>query len=771
MQKPTPTLQILPLCLLCFFAAIAPLSAQTSFPMLGGAFPLGVQRGKTTDVTVYAGGNGGANLYGAYKALFAGQGVSAIIVPPEKGWPEKPKADPKDPKKEWGLPVVGEIKMRVTVAPDAPLGPREFRVATPRMGSSTIAQLVVSDAAQVLEAEPNNDVEHAQPVTLPCDINGRIGQGEDVDCYKFSATPGQEVTFVVQCARLLDKIHDLQEHADPVLILRDLNGLELARNDDYYRADSLLHYKFDKAGQYVIQIRDVNYQGNPFWMYRLTLTTSPYVTGVVPCAVAPGASVDLRVSGFNLKGAATGTTNGTGTAHVDVPANTPPGLWTTTLKMLNGTTNAIPLLVTTAPQTVITNTGGGNASGNNASANNASGNNTASRSDGRAQTAALSATPTPALTRPASFSAPRPAPNPLHLPGGVNAVLTAPGEIDRYIFHAQKGAAWGFEVTSRRLDSEMDSELKLRDAKGNVIAANDDALGKDSRIEWTCPTDGDYTLELRDLTGHAGPTYFYNLTAQPLRPDFVLQCDGDRAQIAAGNRTAWFVKIERKYGFAGEVKVDVQGLPPGVTASALTVPPQMTQGVVVLSAAPDAKIDMGSARVVGTAQVPIADGKTPQTQTRTAHVLSEIYMPGGGRGLLDVDTQGVAVTEANDLEVTVANPNITIKPGETVKIDVTIKRRPDYTKAVTLDLRVNHLGGIFTDPLPPGVTVEDGAAIPEGKTVGTITLKAAPNAAPIANWPLAVMANVSINFVMKVWYAAPLSLTVAVPPPPAPVKK
>ncbi len=764
MQKPNLAFQTLPLCLLCLFAAITPLSAQTSFPMLGGAFPLGVQRGKTTDVTVYAGGNGGANLYGAYKALFSGQGVSAIIVPPEKGWPEKSKADPKDPKKEWGLPVVGEIKMRVTVAPDAPLGPREFRIATPRMGSSTIAQLVVSDDAQVLEAEPNNDAAHAQPVTLPCDINGRIKQGEDVDCYKFSALAGQEITFVVQCARLLDKIHDLQEHADPVLILRDLNGLELARNDDYYRADSLLHYKFDKAGQYIIQIRDVNYQGNPFWMYRLTLTTSPYVTSVVPCAVVPGTGSDLRVSGFNLGGTAAGSANSTGTAHVDVPAGTPPGIWTATLKMSNGTTNAISLLVTAAPQTVITD-----SSGSNAGTNSGNGNNAASRSDGRAQIAALSTASAPAPVRLASFSAPRPAPNPLRLPGVVNAVLLAPGQIDRYLFHAQKGAAWGFEVTSRRLDSEMDSELKLRDAKGNVLAANDDALGKDSRIEWTCPSDGDYTIELRDLTGHAGPTYFYNLTAQPLRPDFTLQCDGDRAQIAPGNRTAWFVKIERKYGFAGDVKIDVQGLPPGVTASALTVPPQMTQGAIVLSAAPDAKIDMGSVRVVGTAQIVGADGKTAQTQTHTARALSEIYMPGGGRGLLDVDTQGVAVTEANDLEVSVANPNISIKPGETLKIDVTIKRRPDYTKAVTLDLRVNHLGGIFTDPLPPGVTVEDGAAIPEGKNAGTITLKASPNAAPIANWPLAVMANVSVNFVMKVWYAAPVSLTVAVPP--GPVKK
>ena len=757
MQKRVPAFYTLPLCFLCFFAAINRLAAQTSFPMIGGAFPLGVQRGKTTDITVYAGGNGGANLYGAYKALFAGTGVTAIVVPPDKGWPAKPVPDPKDPKKEWALPVVGEIKLRVTVAPDAPLGPREFRIATPRMGSSTVGQIVVSDDAQVLEAEPNNDVAHAQAVPLPCDINGRIGQGEDIDSYKFSVTAGQAVTFVVQCARLLDKIHDLQEHADPVLILRDANGLELARNDDYYRADSLLHYKFDRAGQYIIQIRDVNYQGNPFWMYRLTLTTRPYVTGVVPCAVAPGASAALHVTGFHLNIAQ----NEPALARIEVPKDTPPGLWNAPLTMPDGTTNVVPLLVTLLPQAVVENRFENKVENRSAENKTGGGPNTVGV---KAQTVALAGGSNAPPARLGAIAAPRPASNALRLPGGVNATLLAPGQIDRYVFHAQKGAAWGFEVTARRLDSEMDSELKLRDAQGNVLAANDDALGKDSRIEWACQVEGDYTLEIRDLTGHAGPTYFYNLSAQPLRPDFALQCDGDRAEIAAGNRTAWFVKVERKYGFAGEVKVDAQGLPPGVTASALTIPPNMTQGVLILTAAPDAKINASQVRVIGTAQVASVDGKTLAPQTRVAQALTEIYMPGGGRGLLPIDTQAVAITEPNDLEVSVANPNITLKPGETVKIEVAIKRRPDYTKPVTLDLRVNHLGGIFTDPLPPGVTVEDGAAIPEGKTVGTIMLKAAPDAKPITNWPLAVMANVSVNFVMKVWYAAPLSLTVATPP-------
>src|SRR4051812_48287053 len=71
--------------------------AQTAFPMICSTFPTGIQRGKTTEVTIYVGGQGGGNLYGAYKALFEGEGVKAEILPPEKGWPAK---DPKKPDEE-----------------------------------------------------------------------------------------------------------------------------------------------------------------------------------------------------------------------------------------------------------------------------------------------------------------------------------------------------------------------------------------------------------------------------------------------------------------------------------------------------------------------------------------------------------------------------------------------------------------------------------------------------------------------------------------------
>src|SRR5579871_4236087 len=200
------------------FGLIGVASAQTCYPMIMSTYPAGVQRGKTTDVTVNVGtsnGGGNTNLYGAYKAIFEGEGVKAEIVPPEKGWPAK------DPKKPNELPGVSTVTMRVTVAADAPLGTREYRVATPRQGISTVGQLVIGDEPEINEVEPNNDPEHAQAVTIPCVVNGKIQQGEDVDNYKFTVAAGQEVTFAVLCARLQDKVHDIAPHADPTLVLRD----------------------------------------------------------------------------------------------------------------------------------------------------------------------------------------------------------------------------------------------------------------------------------------------------------------------------------------------------------------------------------------------------------------------------------------------------------------------------------------------------------------------------------------------------------------------
>src|SRR5262249_16488090 len=120
---------------------------------------------------------------------------------------------------------------------------------------------------------------------------------EDVDYFKFRARAGQTLTFEVLCARIQDKIHDLQKHADPMLTLFDAEGRELAANDDFYFADPLLTYRFAKARDYYIHVRDSNYDGDPRWVYALLVTDKPYVSHVYPMAGNPGKTIEVEPVG------------------------------------------------------------------------------------------------------------------------------------------------------------------------------------------------------------------------------------------------------------------------------------------------------------------------------------------------------------------------------------------------------------------------------------------------------------------------------------------
>ena len=268
------------------------------------------------------------------KPCSQGKGITAEVLPPEK--PFVP-----DPKKPNELPVITDLRLKVTVAPDAETGLREYRIATAKGGVSTCAQLFVSDENEIAEADDHNKSGKPQTPPLPCAVSGRIEKNGEEDLYQFHAEAGQELVFTVLCARLQDKVHELQEHCDPLLVLRDKNGVELARNDDFYHADPALAYKFLQAGDYTLQIRDVNYKGEINWVYRLSVWNRPWLLSASPCAVTPGQTLDLAIAGWNLGGAKT--------AKFTISAGVPPGIHEFTPTVNGIATNPISLLVASQP--------------------------------------------------------------------------------------------------------------------------------------------------------------------------------------------------------------------------------------------------------------------------------------------------------------------------------------------------------------------------------------------------------------------------------------
>jgi hypothetical protein len=124
----------------------------------------------------------------------------------------------------------------------------------------------------------------------------------------------------------------------------------------------------------------------------------------------------------------------------------------------------------------------------------------------------------------------------------------------------------------------------------------------------------------------------------------------------------------------------------------------------------------------------------------------------------------VSVGDLLDLKAMKLTPvSVTLKPGESKKIEVNIDRATGFTHTVTLAAFYQHLGQIFGNSLPAGVTVDDRASqtLLNGTQVkGSIVLKAAPDAKPVENQLVPIMAHVSINFAIKFTYCEPLLVTV-----------
>jgi hypothetical protein len=102
----------------------------------------------------------------------------------------------------------------------------------------------------------------------------------------------------------------------------------------------------------------------------------------------------------------------------------------------------------------------------------------------------------------------------LPLPGAVDGAIAGPQDVDVYRVEGKAGQKLVAEVLAARHGSALDSFLTLYDADARQLAANDDADGTDSRIEFTLPKDGIYYLSLLDAHDQGGPAHVYRLVVR-----------------------------------------------------------------------------------------------------------------------------------------------------------------------------------------------------------------------------------------------------------------
>jgi hypothetical protein len=107
------------------------------------------------------------------------------------------------------------------------------------------------------------------------------------------------------------------------------------------------------------------------------------------------------------------------------------------------------------------------------------------------------------------------APQNVKLPAGISGALAKAGDVDAYRFQARAGEEMVFQLVARPLGSRLDSVVRIVDARGALIAENNDVdLSRDSLLTWRFAESGAYTVTVEDVEHGGGKTgYAYWLYA------------------------------------------------------------------------------------------------------------------------------------------------------------------------------------------------------------------------------------------------------------------
>lgn len=562
------------------------------------------------------------------------------------------------------LDIASDEEARITVAAsaDCPPGKHPFRVRTPG-GLSELRVIQVSRFPVVAEAEPNDAPKDARAVPLNTTVTGVIETG-DIDGVAVALRRGGRLSAEVEAVRAGGG-----ELTDAVLIVLGPDGREVARVDDTDATgqDPCLTLVAPADGTYTVQVRDGHFGGGSANSYLLHVGDFPRPSAVLPPGGEAGKPARLRLEGPD---------GPLGVELVDLPRDAGPW-W-----------DYVPTL------------------------------------DGRPA-------PTPTRLRIAPYPAVEEgvAPADAAWPVAFHGAVASPGEEDSWTIRARSGDAVRAEVFAARVGSRLDAVLRVFDPAGDPVAFNDDDETHDSLVEFRARAGGAYRLAVSDKRKSGGPPFFYRLEVDRPRPALTLFLAGparksqERQVVAVprGNRVIAWIGARRD-GCTGPVKVDLDGLPPGVTADLAGIPADAYLTPVVFTAAADAPLGATLAGVRGEVDSP--GGPVAGTFLQTVDLL-----PGPGDSSyqsVGVDRLAVVVTEPAPYSVTLARPANPLTRDGSVGLVATVGRTAGFDEDLEVSLPY----------LPPGVEMEGPVVVPRGETRASLVLNARPDADPTP-WRLA----------------------------------
>lgn len=581
---------------LCLLAAVGS-SVQAASPSLGAIQPWGGQRGTELEVVF-----SGDRLADAQDLVIYQPGLSVA-----------------------SLEAVDEksVKVNLAIAPDCRLGNHGLRVRT-ATGISNLLLFSVGAMPEASEAEPNNEFEQPQTISLDTTINGVV-QSEDVDHFVIEAKQGQRITAEIEGIRLG------RTFFDPYVAILDERRFELDSTDDnpLVWQDAVASVVAPADGKYIVQVRESAFGGNGNCVYRLHVGQFPRPAAVLPSGGQPGEELEVRF---------VGDVNGEFTQTVKLPAEPLAefGLHASDDLGLAPSPNVFRL--GSLPNV-------------------------------------LEAEPNHAPAEATPFT----------VPAALGGAVGEAGQTDYFKFAGTKGQVLDVRVFARQIRSPLDSVLSIHQADGKQLAANDDSGGPDSYLRFTVPEDGEYLVAVRDHLGKGGPTYAYRIEVAPVAAALTMglpersQFVDITAPVPRGNRFAFLVSAARA-DFGGDLNIAINDLPPGVTVETFPMPANHTTVPVLLTAEAEAPL--------GGALIDIVGSHTDPNTGISGRLVQNTSLVRGQNNvrMWDHSTQRLAagVTEAVPFTLEIVQPQVPLVRGGNMNLRVVAHREEGFTAPIAI---------------------------------------------------------------------------------------
>ena len=158
-----------------------------------------------------------------------------------------------------------EVEIELELPKDAK--PGEVKLVAVREGTESppYTPLIADDLPAVKEKEPNDGFDAAQPLPVPCAVEGTIKGERDADVFRVEGKKGDRLRFEVQAARFGSPV-------DPLVTLHDANRRLIDAADDTAGSpDPVLVVTLPHDGTFFLGVIDAHDLGGPNFGYRLVV--------------------------------------------------------------------------------------------------------------------------------------------------------------------------------------------------------------------------------------------------------------------------------------------------------------------------------------------------------------------------------------------------------------------------------------------------------------------------------------------------------------------